>query len=374
MELIATCLFGTERILADEIEALGYRRTDTMDGRITFEGDYAAIARCNLWLRTAERLYIKIGSFNADTFDGLFEGTKAVAWEEWLDKDACFPVTGHSLKSTLFSVPDCQAIIKKAVVERLKSKYGLQWFDEEGAKYRIEFFIFHDKVTLMIDSSGVPLHKRGYRLAANDAPLRETLAAAVVKLSRPREGVLFCDPFCGSGTIPIEAALMMTNTPPGLNRSFAAEEFYSVPAKVFADAREEGKSSILPADGFEAYASDIDPKFISITKGNIRRAGVGNHVKAFVANALDVKTEGRRGTIVCNPPYGERLSDRKSCEELYRKMGESFSKLGSWQIYVLSSHEDFESFYGRKADKVRKLYNGMIKCNYYQFFKNAKGE
>lgn len=374
MELIATCLFGTEKILADEIEALGYRRTETMDGRITFEGDFAAMARCNLWLRTAERLYIKIGSFEADTFDGLFEGTKALPWEEWLDREACFPVTGHSLKSKLFSVPDCQAIIKKAVVERLKSRYGLQWFGEEGAKYRIEFFIFNDKVTLMIDSSGVPLHKRGYRLAANDAPLRETLAAALVKLSRPREGVLFRDPFCGSGTIPIEAALMMTNTPPGLNRTFAAEEFYSVPGRVFADAREEGKSLVVPAEGFEAYASDIDPKFISITKGNIRRAGVGNHVKAFVADALDIETEGRRGTVVANPPYGERISDRKSCEELYRRMGESFARLGPWQIYILSSHEDFESFYGKKADKVRKLYNGMIKCNYYQYFKTGKRE
>ena len=226
----------------------------------------------------------------------------------------------------------------------------------------------------MIDSSGTPLHKRGYRLASNDAPLRETLAAALVKLSRPREGVLFRDPFCGSGTIPIEAALMMTNTAPGLNRSFAAEEFAFVDKRVFARAREEAEAAKVAAEGFEAYASDIDPKFISITKGNIRRAGVGSHVKAFVADALDISAGGRRGTVVCNPPYGERLSDRRACEELYAAMGRAFASLGSWQIYILSSHDDFESFYGRKADKVRKLYNGMIKCNFYQFFKNGRRE
>ena len=374
MKYVATCLFGIERLLADEIEALGYKRTETMDGRITFEGDEYAMARCNLWLRTAERLYVKIGSFEADSFDSLFEGTKALPWEEWLDKNACFPVTGHSLKSKLFSVPDCQAIIKKAVVERLKSKYGINWFEESGAKYRIEFFIFNDKVTLMIDTSGTPLHKRGYRLASNDAPLRETLAAALVKLSRPREGVLFWDPFCGSGTIPIEAALMMTNTAPGLSRSFAAEEFAFVTKNIFSEARKEAEAAKISAEGFEAYASDIDPKFVSITKGNIRRAGVGDHVKPFVANALDITTEGRRGTVVCNPPYGERLSDRADCEKLYAAMGEQFAKLGAWQIYILSSHEDFESLYGRKADKVRKLYNGMIKCNYYQYFRTPKRE
>ena len=374
MEFVATCLFGVERMLADEIDALGYERTETSDGRITFEADADAIARGNLWLRTAERLYMKAGAFSADTSDGLFEGTKALPWEQWLDRDACFPVTGHSLKSALFSVPDCQAIIKKAIVERLKQKYGLNWFGETGAKYRVEFFIFHDKVTLMIDTSGTPLHKRGYRLASNDAPLRETLAAALVKLSRPREGVLFRDPFCGSGTIPIEAALIMTNTAPGLNRSFAAEDFCFVDKRVFAQAREEAREARVPAAGFEAYASDIDPKFVSITKGNIRRAGVGSHVKAFVADALDISSGGRRGTVVCNPPYGERLSDRRACEELYAAMGRAFASLGTWQIYVLSSHEDFENFYGRKADKVRKLYNGMIKCNFYQYFKNGRRE
>ena len=374
MEYVATCLFGVERMLADEIDALGYKRTETSDGRITFEGDADAMARCNLWLRTAERLYIKIGAFDADTFGGLFEGAKALPWEEWLDRDACFPVTGHSLKSALFSVPDCQAIIKKAIVERLRSKYGISWFGETGAKYRVEFFIFRDRVTLMIDSSGTPLHKRGYRLASNDAPLRETLAAALVKLSRPREGVLFHDPFCGSGTIPIEAALIMTNTAPGLNRSFAAEEFACVDRRVFARAREEAEAAKTAAEGFEAYASDIDPKFVSITKGNIRRAGVGAHVKAFVADALDITSGGRRGTVVCNPPYGERLSDRRACEELYAAMGRAFASLGPWQIYILSSHDDFETFYGRKADKVRKLYNGMIKCNFYQYFKNGRRE
>jgi putative N6-adenine-specific DNA methylase len=370
IKYVATCLFGLEKFVGDEIEALGYRRTGTTDGKVGFEGDINAIARCNIWLRTAERVYINMGEFEALSFTELFEGTKALPWERWIGRDDMFPVKGHSIQSALHSIPDCQSIIKKAVVERLKEEYATEWFTEEGAKYQIEFFILKNHVLLMIDTSGVPLHKRGYRPVSGAAPLRETLAAALVKIARPMEHVLFWDPFCGSGTIPLEAALIMTNTAPGLYRSFAAEDFYDIPADSFKNAREEAKAAIRTDAAFEAYASDNDRAVLEIAKANIKRAGMENCVKCFHRNALDIQTKGRRGTIVCNPPYGERLLDKQKTHELYREMGKSFAGLDRWQIYIISSDEDFEKLYGRRADKVRKLYNGMIKCNYYQFFKN----
>lgn len=368
-EYVATCLFGLEALLGEEIDNLGYTRVETIDGRVTFRGDMAAIARCNINLRFAERLYIKLGSFKAATFAELFDGTNALPWEEWIGKDDCFPVKGHSIKSALTSIPDCQSIVKKAVVERLSGEYGISWFKEEGVKYQIEFFILKDIATLMIDTSGVALHKRGYRPAAGVAPLRETLAAAMVKISRPREEVLLWDPFCGSGTIAIEAAMMMTGTAPGINRSFAAEEFYDVPEKIWRDARDEA-NSLRHASDFEVYASDIDPKMVDLARGNIRRADMGAHIKCFQRDATQIVKAERRATIVCNPPYGERLSDMREVEELYRKMGQCFSRLAPWQIYVLTSVPDFERLYGKRADKIRTLYNGMIKCGYFQYFKN----
>lgn len=368
-EYVATCLFGLEALLGEEIDNLGYTRVETIDGRVTFRGDMAAIARCNINLRFAERLYIKLGSFKAATFAELFDGTNALPWEEWIGKDDCFPVKGHSIKSALTSIPDCQSIVKKAVVERLSGEYGISWFKEEGVKYQIEFFILKDIATLMIDTSGVALHKRGYRPAAGVAPLRETLAAAMVKISRPREEVLLWDPFCGSGTIAIEAAMMMTGTAPGINRSFAAEEFYDVPEKIWHDARDEA-NSLRHASDFEVYASDIDPKMVDLARGNIRRADMGAHIKCFQRDATQIVKAERRATIVCNPPYGERLSDMREVEELYRKMGQCFSRLAPWQIYVLTSVPDFERLYGKRADKIRTLYNGMIKCGYFQYFKN----
>ena len=368
-EYVATCLFGLEHFVCEEIDALGYERTEVIDGRVTFRGDISAIARCNLWLRTAERLYLKLGSFSAATFDELFEGTRALPWESWIGKDDCFPVKGHAIKSRLFSLPDCQRIVKKAVAERLKSAYGISWFPEEGVTYQIEFFILKDKATLMIDTSGSPLHKRGYRKSAGEAPLRETLACAMVKISRPREEVLLWDPFCGSGTIPIEAALLMTNTAPGLYRSFAAEAFYDIPPKLFDEARGEAREMRKLNTAFEAFASDIDSRMCALASENIKRAGVGQYVKAFCRDALTLETGGRRGTIVCNPPYGERLSDTVQTERLYREMGQAFSKLDRWQIYILCESETFERLYGRRADKVRRLYNGMLRCRYYQFFR-----
>lgn len=372
-EYVATCLFGLESLLGEEIEALGYERLDTIDGRVTFRGDMAAIARCNINLRFAERLYIKMGSFKAATFTELFDGTNSLPWERWIAEDDIFPVKGHSIKSTLTSIPDCQSIVKKAVVDRLSSEYGISWFKEEGVKYQIEFFILKDVATLMIDTSGIALHKRGYRPAAGAAPLRETLAAAMVKLSRPREEVLLWDPFCGSGTIAIEAAMMMTGTAPGLGRNFASEEFYDIPEKIWTDAREEAMSLRHTSD-FEVYASDIDPHMVELARANIKRADMGAHIKCFERDATQIVKADRRATIVCNPPYGERLSDMREVEELYRAVGRCFSKLAPWQIYVLTSVPDFERLYGRRADKVRTLYNGMIKCGYFQFFRNAQKE
>ncbi len=371
MELtyVATCLFGLEKLLGEEIDALGYKRISTIEGRVTFRGDISAVARCNIGMRFAERLFIKLGEFGAETFDALFEGTKALPWETFIGASDAFPVSGHSVKSRLFSIPDCQSIVKKAIVERLKTKYHLSFFPENQTVYKIEFFILNDTASLMIDTSGSPLHKRGYRTSASVAPLRETLAAALAKIARPRDDVLFWDPMCGSGTIAIEAALIQTNTAPGMKRHFDGENFPIIEKNVWDRAFEEARDNVIRDSKFEVYASDIDPACVQLTRDNIYRAGVGANVKAFERNALEIKTGGRRGTVVCNPPYGERLFSMSQAEELYRNMGKAFSKLDNWQIYVLTSHEGFERLYGRRADKVRKLYNGMIKCNYYQFFK-----
>ena len=368
---VATCLFGLEKYVGEEIDALGYKRLETIDGRITFEGDISAIARCNMWLRCAERVYIKMGEFEAHTFTELFDGVKALPWESWIGRDDAFPVKGHSIRSALTSIPDCQSIVKKAIADRLSAEYGISWFCEEGSKYQVDFFILNDKATLMIDTSGAPLYKRGYRTEAGGAPLRETLACAIAKTSRPRQDILFWDPFCGSGTVPIEAALMMTNTAPGILRTFAAEDFYDIDPKVWTDAREEARSMQTFDTSFQAYASDIDPKMIEIANANIERAGVGKLIKTFVKDATQISAGGMKGSIICNPPYGERLMTPFQARKLYGDMGKTFSKLNNWQIYVLTSDERFEQSYGRKADKVRKLYNGMLKCNLYQYFRPA---
>ena len=369
LEFVVTCLFGLEKFVSDEIEALGYEKTEVIDGRVTFKGDISAIARCNVWLRYAERLYIKLGEFNALSFDDLFDGTKNLAWERWIGKEDMFPVKGHSIKSKLTSIPDCQRIIKKSVADRLISAHGVSLLQETGAKYQIVFFMLNDKVTLMIDTSGVPLHKRGYRTEAGEAPLRETLAAAIAKISRPREDVLLWDPFCGSGTIPIETALMMTNTAPGLKRRFVSEEFKQIPAAVWKSAREEAKSLQNLSVKFEAFASDIDKNCVEIATSNIDRAGMGAYVKPFVKDALTIETGGRRGTVVCNPPYGERTFTIEQTKKLYRDMGRHFETLDSWQIYILTSLDELPILYGRRPDKIRKLYNGKLKCSYFQYYK-----
>lgn len=368
-QFVATCLFGLEKLVGEEIDALGYKRIETIDGRVTFEGDISVFARCNINFRYAERLYLLLGTFSAFTFTELFDGTKNIDWQEWISVNDEFPVKGHSIKSKLFSVPDCQKIVKKAVVEKLKSSYGVSWFEETGVKKQIEFFIFNDKVSLMIDISGVPLHKRGYRAASGGAPLRETLAAAMAKISRPREDVLFWDCFCGSATIPIEAAMLMTNTAPNVNNSFISEKFENIDQNIFINARDEARSLVKYDTNFKAYASDIDLSVLKIAQHNIKMAGMDKFIDCFEMNALDIEADGRKGTVVCNPPYGERLSDADTVFKLYSDMGKAFRKLDRWQIYVLTNDEEFERKYGRRADKIRRLYNGMLRCNYYQFFK-----
>ena len=371
LDLVATCLFGLEHLLGEEIEALGYDRLETMDGRVSFRGDEEAVALSNVFLRYAERVYIRLGSFDAPTFDALFEGTRALPWECFIGKNDAFPVKGHAINSALFSVPDCQRIVKKAVVTRLAEQYGQSWFEESGIKYQIEFFIFKDRASLMIDTSGAPLHKRGYRAESVGAPIRETLAAAMAAMARPREDVLLWDPFCGSGTIAIEAAMLHRRIAPGRSRRFAAEEYPFIPPSLFRLAREEAREGEL-VDGFEVYASDMDPAAVALAHTNAARAGVGDTVRVFCEDARRIAAPGRRGTVVTNPPYGERLMTPAEVERLYREIGTHFRALAPWQIYVITSHSGFERLYGRRADKVRKLYNGMIPCYFYQYFKNAK--
>ena len=369
LELVATCLFGLEHLLGEEIDALGYERISTIDGRVTFAGDEEAVALSNIFLRYAERVFIKLGSFRAEIFEELFEGTRKLNWGDFIGKNDAFPVKGHAIKSKLHSIPDCQAIVKKAVVRSLENVYGISQFAESGAKYQIEFFILNDVATLMIDTSGVALHKRGYRKDALGAPIRETLAAAIAATTRPRENVLLWDPMCGSGTIAIEAAMMMKGIAPGRSRHFAAEDFTFIDKKIWKNAREEAFETEHTTD-FQAFASDIDPSAVALAEKNARLAGVDDIVKVFRQDARTISADGRRGTIVCNPPYGERLGTIKEVEQLYREIGVHFRSLSPWQVYVITSHPAFERFYGKRADKVRKLYNGMLPCYLYQYFKN----
>lgn len=369
-QLVATCLFGLEKLLGEELDALGLKRTLTMDGRVFFEGEEKEIPRANIFLRTAERVYILLGSFGAHSFTELFDGTKALPWEAFIGKYDAFPVTGHAIKSKLFSLPDCQKIVKKAVVDRLSSHHGAKWFSENsGVKYGIEFFIFKDIAYLMIDTSGVALHKRGYRPASGIAPIRETLAAAIALTARPREDTLFWDPFCGSGTLVIEAAMIATGRAAGMNRTFAAESFPQFGKKLWAEARECAMDSVKRDSHFEAFASDIDENMLDLVYENASRAGVEEHLNIFEADARTIKKPDRRGTLLCNPPYGERMMDKKEIDELYAAIGKTFATFSPWQMYVITSCEYFEKLFGRRADKTKRLYNGMIPCTLYEYFK-----
>lgn len=366
-EIIIPTIFGLEAFCSREVRSLGYETTSVEDGRVTFMGDWEAVCRANLWIRTGERVLIKIAEFNAVTFDELFEATKAVSWADWLPEDAAFPVTGFCLKSQLASMRDCQAIIKKAVVDSLAQKYSKKYFEESGATYQLRFSVMKDRVTLMLDTTGDGLHKRGYRAHSNAAPLKETIAAALVYLSHWKYEYPLADPMCGSGTIPIEAAMIKRNIAPGLTRSFLSEGFYQLDKGLWTRIREEARSTEKQVP-LTILSSDIDPDTVELAKHNAEIAGVGDAVRPVVGDAADFSTELMYGTVICNPPYGERLGDAQMCGQLYTAMGKAFSRLDKWSCYILTSNEDFEKRFGKKADKKRKLYNGMLKCNIYQYF------
>ena len=366
LRFLVPCLFGLEGLAADELRRLGMDDVTADNGRVSFCGDERAIAAANLNLRTGERVLIELGSFDAQSFDALFEGTKALPWERFLPKDAAFPVTGYSLNSKLASVPDCQKIIKKAIVERLKGKYRLQWFQETGETVQIRFSLMKDHASLCLDTSGEGLHKRGYRPAHNAAPLRETLAAAMVNLARYRGRGDFVDPFCGSGTIPIEAALIAKNRAPGINRHFAAMDWSVLDPRIWEQAKEAARAKEFHGD-YRILGTDNDPKAVAIARKNAERAGVDDIVRFEVADAMAFDRETERGVIVTNPPYGERILEKQEAEALYTGFGKALARCPGWQLYLLSSHTEFERCFGRKADKKRKLYNGMIKCDLFMY-------
>ncbi len=362
--------FGTEATVAYEVKSLGYETTEVKDGRVTLEGDWEAVALLNVNLRCGERVLIKLAQFSAVVFEELFQGVYNLPWEEFIGENDQFPVTGSSLKSQLHSVPACQSIIKKAVLKRLSLRYGREHFEETGNKFMIRFTILKDICTVYLDTSGVPLYKRGYRTMGVEAPMRETLAFSMVDISRWRGDRPFLDTFCGSGTIPIEAALYALNIAPGIKRSFLAESWGCMDKSYWADAREEARENENRSAETHIFASDIDPKAVETAKANAERAGVGNRIRFSVCDMAKASEFTEKGIIMCNPPYGERLMDKKSCEGLYRAMGRKFSRYPLAAKLILTSHEEFEKFYGRPADKRRKLYNGMLKCYLYQYFNN----
>lgn len=367
IKLIATATFGLEAIVAREVRKLGYD-AEVENARVIFQGDQQAICRSNLWLRSADRVLVRVGEFTALTFDELFEKTKALPWADWLPENANFPVEGKSVKSTLFSVSDCQAIVKKAIVESMKKKYHRKWFEEDGPLYTIEVSLLKDVATLTIDTSGAGLHKRGYRKLSTSAPLKETLAAAMINLSFWNPERLLLDPFCGSGTIPIEAALMGLNAAPGLYREFAAESWPDIPQQLWIDARQEAKDLMRRQLKLQIRGTDINPKVMSIARYHAKLAGVHDYISFQQQPLSELRTKKKYGCLICNPPYGERLDNTEEVEQLYCQMGQVFQPLDTWSFYVLTSHPNFERILGKRADRRRKLYNGRIECQYYQFY------
>jgi len=363
LTLCAPCLFGLEGLVSDEIKRLHISDVKAQNGRVLFTGGFGDMVRANLWLRTAERVLIQLGSFRADSFETLFEGVKGLPWESFLPSDGAFPVKGYSLNSQLASIPSCQSIVKKAVVERLKRCYKTDWFSEDGARFRIQFALQNNIATLYLDTSGDGLHKRGYRPRAGVAPLRETLAAAMVILSRYKGNGVFADPFCGSGTLPIEAALIAKNRAPGLLRRFDADKWACVPDRLWTDARQ----AALEAEyrkSYELWGGDIDDSCVALARENAGRAGVGDCVRFERAEARHFSPSEQTVTVT-NPPYGERLDDVKSAERCYKALNVRN------KLYLLSSHPAFEQVFGRKADKKRKLYNGMILCYLYMYYSGS---
>ncbi|EGQ0317780.1 class I SAM-dependent RNA methyltransferase [Staphylococcus pseudintermedius] len=372
-QLLAVCPMGLESIVAREVQDLGYE-TRVENGRIYFEGDASAIVKANLWLRTADRVKLIVGQFEAVTFDSLFEQTKNLPWEQFIPTDGQFPVQGRSLKSKLFSVPDVQAITKKAIVERLKNAHQVSgWLDESGAKYPVEVAILKDKVLLTIDTSGSGLNKRGYRLAQGEAPIKETLAASLVKLANWTGDTPLIDPFCGSGTIAIEACLIAQNIAPGFNRSFISEQWDIIPKGLYDQKRAEADELADYDKEIEIYASDIDPEMVEIAQRNADEVGVGDIIRFEVkdVNTLTINHDGPIG-LIGNPPYGERIGDRAEVEEMYRNLGILMQNHPNLSLYIMTSNKEFEYLANRKATKRRKLFNGYIETTYYQYWANKK--
>ncbi len=364
--LIATTAFGLESIVADELRALGYDELTVENGRIKFRGGSEDLARCNLRLRCADRLLWEVAEFHAADFEELFQGARTVPWEEFIPENGTMHVTGKSIKSTLFSVPDCQSIVKKAVVEGMKRKYNRVRFEENGPLFRIEIALLKDRASLTVDTSGAGLHRRGYRAKGGEAPLRETLAAAIVRLSRWDATRVLADPFCGSGTIPIEAALAARNIAPGLQRSFASEEWPHLHVGVWKQARKEARESVIDVQPV-ILASDSDGRVFSAARENAERAGVGDCIIFQKKPVEEFSSKKKYGCLIANPPYGERLGEVKEAEKLYSVLGKAFEKLDTWSCFILSPHDEFERYFGKESDKNRKLYNGKIKCYLYQY-------
>ena len=366
LKFAVPCLFGLEGIAGEELRRLDIDNVQVENGRVLFTGDPYAMAKANLCLRTGERVLLVLSEFPATTFEELFQGVYRTNLEDFIPKDGLFPVKGHCLNSKLMSVPDCQAIIKKAASRRLGEKYGVGWLPETGNKFPLQFSIMNDRVTLYLDTTGSGLHKRGYRAVGNEAPLRETLAAAMVLLSRYRGREFFWDPFCGSGTIPIEAALIAKNRAPGLNRHFQAELFPWVDSALWTQVRAEAKDNEFSGK-YRILGSDNDPKCVSLSFANAKKAGVSDCVTFTDGDATKMNLPAEGGILVCNPPYGQRLMEQDSARRLYSALGRHLKYANNWQKFIITSEPEFEHYFGRRADKKRKLYNGMIKCDYFMY-------
>ena len=367
MTLTVPCLFGLESLVADELRRLDLQNVRAENGRVHCDGTAADIPRLNINLRCGARVLLELASFPAPDFEALFQGVSAIPWEDYIPRDGEFPVKGYSISSQLHSVPACQAIVKKAAAKRLGQAYGCETLPETGDRYQIQFALIKDTATVYLDTSGDGLYKRGYRAHNNGAPLRETLAAALVLLSRFRGKDPFCDPFCGSGTIPIEAALIAKNRAPGLDRSFDAQRWAFLPAKVWMDAADEAMDKEFHGH-YDIWGGDIDPRAVAIARDNARKAGVEDMIRFEVADMRDFRRDSTYGQLVTNPPYGERLMEKREAEDLYRELGQVWCRLPEgWRTLVLSSHTEFERSFGRPAAKKRKLYNGMIKCDLFMY-------
>ena len=371
MEFCVPCLFGLEGIAGDELRRLDLENVRVENGKVLFSGDETALAKSNICLRTGERVLLVLADFEAKTFEQLFQGVYRAPLEDYIPKDGQFPVKGHCLNSQLMSVPDCQAIVKKAASKRLGEKYGMNWLPETGAKFQLQFSLMNDRCVLYLDTSGPGLHKRGYRAVGNDAPLRETLAAAMVMLTKYRGRDFVWDPFCGSGTIPIEAAMIAKNRAPGLKRRFAAESFPWMDEAVWQQVREQAQDREFQGK-YRILGSDNDPKCISLSMSNARKAGVADCIEFRDGDATKMSLPTDSGIIICNPPYGQRMMEQQSAQRLYAALGRHLKFSDGWKKYIITSEPEFEHYFGRRADKKRKLYNGMIKCDYYMFTDNKR--